>query len=229
MSSRVAPRTVTHGLAEKRAATLPGALGLFSEFAVPRIFLASLLVWAPIRFALGPPTWTDLAIVAGVALYWPLQEWFLHMNVLHIKPRQLGRFRFDPWFARVHRWHHRHPDVLERVFLPTSLILLLTPIHWALWHLILPPPQAATGVICMTFAAGIYEWVHYLVHTPYKPQSTWFGTVRRNHMLHHFKSEHYWHAFTVPLVDTLFGTNPDPASIDRSPTCRTLGVDDSDG
>ena len=147
----------------------------------------------------------------------------MHLAVLHIRPRTVMGIRIDPWFAKVHRWHHRHPDVLERVFLPTSLILVLTPIHWALWTLITPTwALTATGIWCFTLAALIYEWVHYLVHTPYRPRTRWFTRVRRNHLLHHFKNERYWYAFTVPLVDTCMRTDPEPSSVPQSESCRTL-------
>ncbi len=219
---------MTHGLEQRSARTLPGAIHLFFRFAVPLLFLATLAGWLPVRLWLADFSVVDLTIVAGVAIYWPIQEWVLHNYALHFTPRTVLGLRIDPWFSQVHRYHHRHPDVLERVFLPTGFIALISPVHWAAWLLLLPAPQAVTGILSLTLASLIYEWVHYLVHTPYKPQSAWFTRVRRNHMLHHFKNEHYWHAFTVPHVDALFGTDPDPAATPRSETCRTLGVVDRD-
>jgi sterol desaturase/sphingolipid hydroxylase (fatty acid hydroxylase superfamily) len=50
--------------------------------------------------------------------------------------------------------------------------------------------------------------------------------LQRRHRLHHFKDEHNWLGFTVPYVDDLFGTAPDPSSIPTSPTVRTLGIED---
>ena len=74
-------------------------------------------------------------------------------------------------------------------------------------------------------AALMYEWVHYLTHTNYKPKTKYVQRIFRNHRLHHFKHEAYWHAFTVPFVDTVFGTNPDPTTVKKSKTVRTLGVE----
>jgi sterol desaturase/sphingolipid hydroxylase (fatty acid hydroxylase superfamily) len=68
-----------------------------------------------------------------------------------------------------------------------------------------------------------YEWVHYLVHSDYRPRSAWFRSVWRNHRLHHYKNEHYWFTVTsAGTADRLFGTYPDPASVQTSPTVRAL-------
>lgn len=95
-----------------------------------------------------------------------------------------------------------------------------------MWWLITDTPQHwASGVLSFTIAAMIYEWTHDLTHTRYRRRSAFYRRIWRNHRMHHFKSERYWHAFTVPWVDTIFGTDPDPASVPKSPTVRTLGVE----
>jgi sterol desaturase/sphingolipid hydroxylase (fatty acid hydroxylase superfamily) len=72
---------------------------------------------------------------------------------------------------------------------------------------------------------GWYEWAHYLMHAPYRPKSQWFRNVSRNHVLHHFKNEHYWFGVTTSIGDRVLGTRPDGSTIPVSPTVRTLGVD----
>lgn len=44
----------------------------------------------------------------------------------------------------------------------------------------------------------------------------------RNHRLHHFKNEHFWHGITNTLSDTVLGTNPDQRQVSKSRTARTL-------
>lgn len=168
-------------------------------------------------------------ILGGVLLYWPVQEWFLHHRLLHWRPRRIGRWHVDFPASRVHRLHHRQPWILEHVFLPPMAVLPLIPINLAVWWLLTPTVELwCSGVLLFTMAALIYEWVHYLTHVPYKPRSAYYRRIWRNHRLHHFKSEHYWHAFTVPWVDTIMGTGPDPATVDKSPTVRTLGIGEAD-
>ena len=89
--------------------------------------------------------------------------------------------------------------------------------------------QRLTGIAAFTFAALVYEMVHYASHVPVAPWSAYLKSVRRHHTLHHFKNERYWHGFTVPLVDVAFGTAPDHTQVPISDDVRTLGVDDELG
>lgn len=68
-----------------------------------------------------------------------------------------------------------------------------------------------------------YEWVHYLVHTDYKPRTRLYKAVWRNHRQHHFKNEHYWFSVTTSgISDRVLRTYPDPAAVETSPTAKNL-------
>jgi hypothetical protein len=69
---------------------------------------------------------------------------------------------------------------------------------------------------------GVYEWIHYLIHTAYVPRTAVYRRVWRNHRLHHFKNERYWHGITNTVADRVLGTMPDQRDIPRSETARTL-------
>jgi sterol desaturase/sphingolipid hydroxylase (fatty acid hydroxylase superfamily) len=78
-------------------------------------------------------------------------------------------------------------------------------------------------MLTVAVAAIIYEWIHYLVHTDYKPKSRPFRAVYRHHRLHHFKNENFWLTVTTAnTADRIFGTNPDPADVPTSPTAKNL-------
>ena len=152
-----------------------------------------------------------------------------HYKLLHFKPRKRGKYTFDPIPARVHRYHHRHPWVLETAFLPFWGIVTLVPIHFVAWWFLSPDKLFAfTGMTIFTGATIFYEWIHYLTHTNHKPRSRFYKTIWRNHRLHHFKNERYWHSFTMPMIDVIFGTCPPAKDVTASKTCMTLGVKDPD-
>ena len=68
-----------------------------------------------------------------------------------------------------------------------------------------------------------YEWVHYLVHSDYRPRSKAFRAVWRNHRLHHYKNEHYWFTVTTSgTADRLFGTYPDSGEVRPRRPCAQL-------
>ena len=90
-------------------------------------------------------------------------------------------------------------------------------------------PLALTGIAFAYLGLFRYEWSHFLIHTPYVPKTRWYRTIWRNHRLHHFKHEGYWMGVSSNLGDRLLGTNPDQRSIAKSPTARTLGVEDEHG
>ena len=208
---------------------LPEAIARFVRFPSPRLLVLQLAVLIPIRLWIGQFGVSDAWMVLGLALYWPVQEWALHAWLLHMRPFTVFGYRVDPMAARYHRKHHKQPWVLETCFLPPRAIITLIPVNLGLFWLIAPDWGAAiTGAAAMGLAATIYEWLHYLTHTRVKPSGRFYRSVQRNHRLHHFRNERYWHSFTAPWIDRLFGTGPHPGSVKRSETCHTLGIEEND-
>ena len=79
------------------------------------------------------------------------------------------------------------------------------------------------GVIALCLVL-VYEWTHFLIHSPYRPQSTVYRYIWRAHRLHHFKNENYWFGVTVHLADHVLGTFPDKSEVPTSPTCRNMAA-----
>lgn len=178
--------------------------------------------WAA-RLLLGPPTLRDVAAATTAIAVWPVQEWLLHKYVLHLEPRTVGGVRIDPQFARAHRNHHADPRDIDMTLLLFDVVRNSAPIAAGLWLLAFGSTRAAvTGMATYSTMALFYEWTHFIVHTNVKPLTAYGERVRRNHRLHHFRHEGYWFAFTVPLIDRLFGTAPDPKTITRSETAMDL-------
>ena len=203
--------------------SLPQTLRRFFAYASPRILLAQLVIAGAARSWLGPIRAADGWLIGAIALYWPLQEWLLHRVLLHARPRTL----FDNAAARAHRQHHRDPRDLAFALLPAASFRLLVPVHLAFWAAATRSlPLASTGIAAFSAATLFYEWIHFLCHAPYRPRGAHLRRVRAQHALHHFKNEHYWFAFTVPAIDRLLGTGPDPSRVQPSESCRALGGDE---
>ena len=131
-----------------------------------------------------------------------------------MRPRTIKGVKIDPFFAQAHRYHHQHPWLLETTFVPLRVIVPLVPVNIVLWWFVTPTwALACSGIALFTLATLIYEWIHYLTHTGYRPKSNYLKGVYRNHHLHHFKNDEYWHSFTAPPIDTLFQTAPSPRSV----------------
>ncbi|MET1006037.1 MAG: sterol desaturase family protein [Propionibacteriaceae bacterium] len=176
------------------------------------------------RATLHTFSWTELIVPVALVALFPVIEWVIHVVILHWRPRKVGGVPVDSLLSRKHRAHHADPRVLPLVFIPWQVELWLLP-SYVVVALLAFPFQAAGA----TFLVGVgalmfnYEWVHFLVHSDYKPRTRAFRSVWRNHRLHHYKNEHYWFTVTTAATaDRLFGTYPEAGDVPTSPTVRAL-------
>lgn len=175
------------------------------------------------RAKAGPPRLAELPVAAGVLAAWSLQEWVGHKHLLHLAPIDIAGRRFDLYTARRHREHHRQPRRIDLTLLPTGVLYLAAPVSRRLWDRLFADPRLArTAAATYATAALAYEWTHFLVHTSVKPRSAFYARIRRNHRLHHHLHEGHWYGFTMPWIDAVLGTDPDPKTVARSPTVRDL-------
>ena len=194
----------------------------------PAILLGALLLAGAARLGRGGFSPVDLLPAAALLVYWPLQEWLIHVFLLHARPfRVLGR-SFDLGLARDHRAHHRNPEDPALIFIPLPSYLYSLPVLGLLWWLLTPRLELAlTGATLHLLLALRYEWIHFLIHTRYRPRTRWSRRLWRNHLRHHFRNERHWYGVTMLAADRLLGTGGDERSVGLSPTCRTLGIDEA--
>jgi hypothetical protein len=203
--------------------TLGEAIPLFLRHGSPRLLLAAVVVALAARFAVGGWSLWDLAPVAGLLALWPIQEWLIHVYILHRRPRLWRGRVVDFRVPRKHRAHHRDPWRIDLVFIPIHSFVYSLPLLVALWLVVTPSwPLALTGIAAHLIGSLHYEWVHFLCHTRVTPRLRPYQRLVRNHRLHHFKNEHYWLGVTRLRGDRLLGTAPDPKQVPTSPTARTL-------
>lgn len=215
--------------ARRGLSSLGEAARAFSGHGSPRFLAAALGAALAVRSALGPLSFRDVLLGGGILLGWPLLEWTIHVFVLHATP--IAGFALDWDVPRKHRAHHRDPWDPELVFIPLSGLVVAVP-SLLLLALVFAPSAAlaATGVAVVLLFALHYEWVHFLVHTRYRPRTRLYARLWRNHRLHHFRNEHYWYGVTMLGGDRLLGTAPAPDGVARSPTCMALeGADGEPG
>ncbi|HSP98997.1 MAG TPA: sterol desaturase family protein [Candidatus Dormibacteraeota bacterium] len=201
------------------------ALPVFLSHGSPRVAVAALVIAVAARLAVGEWSAWDLLPVAAIVAYWPIQEWLIHVYILHYRPLTVFGRQLDFRVPRKHREHHRAPWEIDVLFIPMHSFLYTLPLLVLLWFVVTPStPLALTGIVAHLALTLHYEWVHYLVHTRYQPTSSHYQRLWRNHRLHHFKNEHYWMGVTMTSGDRLFGTEPAVKDVETSPTCRTLAA-----
>jgi hypothetical protein len=204
-------------------ASLREALGIFVSHASPRLLLALLAGALAARVAVGNWSAWDLVPVPVVVAYWPLQEWLIHVLILHWRPRRLFGFTIDGIVPRDHRAHHSDPWNYAILFIPFHSFFYTVPILLAGWWWLAPTPSIALTGVCAHLALTLhYEAVHFLIHTRVTPRTWFYRRLWRNHRLHHFRNEHYWYGVTMLSGDRLLRTSPDPDTVPTSPTARAL-------
>jgi hypothetical protein len=176
-----------------------------------------------VRLAVGGFSAWDLVPVTALLLLWPLEEWLIHVFILHAKPwRAFGR-TFDGELPRKHRAHHRDPWRLDLIFIPLGSFVWSLPILVVVWFVVTPDAALAfTGITAHLALALHYEWVHFLVHTRVAPRSRYYQRLWKNHRRHHFKNEHYWFGVTMLSGDRWLRTAPAHDAVTTSPTARAL-------
>ena len=203
--------------------TLDGALREFIRRPTPRIMALAVGASLAARITIRGWSWWELLVPAIVLALEPLTEWMIHVHLLHFRPREVGGRRLDPLIARKHREHHGDPKDLDLIFVPMPVLIPALAVSAALFLLLSRTPGwACTGIAATTGMLLVYEWTHFLIHTPYRPRTAAYRYIWRAHRLHHFRNERYWFGVTVHLADHLLGTFPAKDDVELSPTARTL-------
>ena len=207
--------------------TLTAALRLFVRYPSPWLIFGTAAAAISMRFWLGGFGAWDLAVAVAIIAFWPIQEWLIHVFILHFKPFELFGKRMDLHLASEHRKHHRRPWIIPKIFVPIRAVIVgitlgVPLIIFALRQVGVPMELILSGIAVFFFFGSIYEWTHFLVHTSYKPKTRFYKRLWRNHRLHHFKNEKYWYGVTRLEGDLLLGTAPAPGSVEKSTTVRSI-------
>lgn len=214
-------------MASENPDNLRDAIRCFSSYSSPRFLLVSLAVVWGVRWFAGPWTNWDLAIVVAILVFWPVQEWLIHVFILHFEPVEVFGRTFDFEVPRSHRIHHRDPWNVDILFIPLQGYFIGIPPLLLITFGLLPTTALALTAVGFYLVMTVqYEWWHFLLHTRVRPKYALHKRLWRNHRLHHCKNEHYWYGVSMTSGDKLLRTAPEPEDVESSPTCRTLGFDE---
>ena len=217
---------ITGQARRRESLTMRAAWVEFWKHPSPWMISAFLVGSIAARVAVGGGSWWELAIPVTLVALFPVIEWCIHVAILHWRPRSLGPVTIDSLLAREHRAHHADPRDLPLVFIPWKALVWLLPAYVVEAWLFTPTTTSMLTLLVSVYGIKLgYEWTHYLVHSDYRPRSRWYRSVWRNHRLHHFKNERYWHGITNTVSDRVLGTHPEARDVRRSRTARALHAD----
>ncbi|AWK72299.1 fatty acid hydroxylase [Rhodococcus oxybenzonivorans] len=208
----------------RRSLTLREAADQFRRHPSPWMVGGMLAVAVAARLGVGDWHLSDAVLPVVMLALFPFAEWVIHVCILHWKPRRILGLTVDSLLARKHREHHVDPRDVPLVFIPWQTLTWLIPVLAGLSVLAFPRlGLGLTFLVTLSALGVVYEWTHYLIHSDYKPKSRFYRAIWRSHRHHHYKNEHYWFTVTTTgTADRLLGTAPDPESVEKSPTARSL-------
>jgi hypothetical protein len=197
------------------------------------VIVGAFAILVALRLAIGDLGWRDVVAAAGLVAIYPFGEWAIHVFILHMKPFSFRGKEHRTLASRAHGVHHRTPNDLDQLLLDpwqiAGLLLGIAPlvigffggIVWLVFGSY-PAEVLLTALAVDALLLLGYEWTHFLIHTAYRPSSGIYRSVWRNHRLHHFKNEHFWHGVTNNFSDRVLGTLKDHREVPKSETARTL-------
>lgn len=181
-------------------------IDLFSRthfMVVPTLYVpASIwLLWHSVAVA-----GTGLGATLGLALtgfmIWTLMEYWLHRTLFHWEPGGKWGERFHFW---IHGVHHRWPKDRLRLVMPPAVSISLFFAFLGLDLLVLGNAFSWAFHAGMTLGYTYYDLTHYYLHHAH-PRTKYGKELKRNHMLHHFKSDDSRYGVSWMIWDSVFGT-----------------------
>ena len=208
--------------------TLPrtgrAALNVFVRHPSGWLIALFVLICGAVRVHWGPLGWGDAIVAVALVAYFPVNEWLIHVFMLHYKPRKIFGYTVDFYLPVTHRRHHADPWNPEWVFIPRHIHyttpITIAVILWVLWPW---KELAMTGVTVYLLLGLHYEWVHFLAHIPWCPDIGYYQRRVREHRYHHFRNENYWWGVSMGMGDRIFRTAPPVETVGRTGTTSTVG------
>ena len=228
--------------------TIREAVTAFRDKRGPWVIAAAIVLALVVRPALGPPGWVDVGAASYILVAYPFGEWAIHVHLLHLRPVDFRGRRVElgpcPGTPRPPRGSPVDPP-------STSCRSRRSP-SWC--SPCRPPPArrrrardlrravggraAVTMLVTGFLMVGVYEWTHFLIHTATDPGRAFYRSIWRNHRLHHYKNEHYWHGSPTRSQtgsSARARTRPrspgrrrrEPSTASRSPSVRAEHVDEN--
>jgi hypothetical protein len=206
----------------RRASTLRQAFAIFATHLTPVLIMAMTVSLVVARVVVGGWRWQQVVVAAGVLVAQPFIEWTTHVWVLHARPRRVLGREVDLYVAKKHRRHHADPRNLEILSMPVPGLITLTLVTSGVASLLSTWGDRLTLGAMAAAALLVYEWIHFLIHTDYKPRTKAYRRLYQNHRLHHFRNENYWYGVSRLFGDKVFGTSPAKNDVPLSATCKAI-------
>lgn len=188
----------------------------FVEFFSKTEWWAVPLVWLPVVAWLSVDCLTNsiggaaplelgpfvLFFIFGSCL-WTFVEYVLHRFVFH----EIVRADSPVWITfhfLMHGQHHKFPMDKGRLVFPPVPAAVLCWILLQFVQVFLGERNARATIAGLLLAYICYDLTHYYLHHGTPGPKSWFGSLKKSHMLHHFKNQTLGFGISSRLWDKVF-------------------------
>ncbi len=165
------------------------------------VYVPAIVALSVVSFGLIAPL-TVVGMMALGYLIWTLIEYFGHRYLFH--------WEFPGAFGRrihflIHGVHHDHPNDPLRLVMPILLSGPIMIIAWFVASLLFGVTLRYPGLAGFVTGYLTYDMVHYYTH--HATPTTKLGlTLRRLHLMHHYRDHDKGFGVSAPYWDFVFGT-----------------------
>eukprot|EP00043_Microstomoeca_roanoka_P020251 m.242406 g.242406 ORF g.242406 m.242406 type:complete len:342 (-) comp17135_c9_seq1:40-1065(-) len=146
--------------------------------------------------------------VAGLLL-WSFLEYCLHRFLFHVLLWKDSPAAIEFHFI-LHGQHHKFPMDRGRLVFPPAAGLMMAIPFYITFHALLPFAAAANALTAGVFVGYVcYDLTHYYLHHG-RPAQSYFKTLKRHHMWHHYKDSDNGFGISSKLWDYPFSTDYPP-------------------
>ncbi len=185
--------------------------------------LVAAIAAGAVAFAVGVFHFSWIGALIGALIFFS-SEYTTHRFLFHAKPSPSGWVR--KLQHRLHYDHHIDPPKLDLLFLPVWFVVPVALLYFGIYLSITRSIAVAVSLVFGTICALLfYEWVHYIAHVPFTPVTPFGKHMKKYHLWHHFKNEHFWFGVTNPSMDFAGATYRDVEAVPRSTTVREIWED----
>ena len=188
--------------------------------------ISSFLVGSVVaRVVVGGGSWWELLIPAALVALFPVIEWVIHVGILHWRPRRVGPVEIDSLLARKHREHHADPRDIPLVFIPWQVLAWLLPAYVVVALLAMPTPARRVVAAGVGLRAQVRLRVDPLPRAQRLPARSRGGSARCGATTGCTTTRTSTTGSRSPragTADRLFGTYPDPETVQTSGTAKNL-------
>jgi 4-hydroxysphinganine ceramide fatty acyl 2-hydroxylase len=178
--------------------------------------LALGIVAAAVAFFIGAVPFSLVGALIGAAVFF-VSEYTTHRFLFHAQPSKI------PFVLKLQHKLHYDPPQIDLLFLPWWFVVPTVVVYYGVFLAVVRSPALAVSLAFGSVCALLYyEWVHYIAHIPFNPVTPFGRYVKKYHLWHHFKNEHFWYGVTNPSMDFVGATYRDVESVDRSTTVREI-------